>query len=170
MNDCLVGCEKEPIYIVDIVRDCVPDGVLYTFGRQIQILQYLQKLNNNGESKYPLVALYQDFPEKRGLNSPKYYAQVMIPKILIACLTTSTDPPDVRYEFTFKPVLYPIYYYFIDALANHDNVVENDVDDITHIKWDRPGTMPTDVSHNEFIDAIEINNLTLTIIQNIIKS
>lgn len=164
-----MSCDKQPVYIVDIIGSCVPEGVLYTYGRHIQILQYLQKLNNNGETKYPLIALYQDFPERRGAaDNVGYYSQVMIPKILIACLTRSTDPPELRYETTFKPILYPIYYSFVDNIANSFDVVDNDVDDITHVKWDRPGTMPTDVSHNEYIDAIEINNLTLTIIQQII--
>jgi hypothetical protein len=163
-----MSCDKQPVYIVDIIGECIPIGTKYTYGRQIQILNFLQMLNNNGEAKYPLVALYQDFGEKRGRNMGGYYAQVVIPRILIACLTTSTDTPDVRYGVTFKPILYPIYYSFVEALANHVSIVENDVDDIMHTKWDRPGTLPTNESQNEYIDAIEINNLTLTIIQQIL--
>jgi hypothetical protein len=162
-----MSCIKLPVYIVDIIGECVPDFVKYTYGRQIQILDYLQKMNVEGTTKYPLVALYMDFPEKRDTG---YYCIVTIPKILIACMTTSTDPPKVRYDVTFKPILYPIYYLFLRYLSEHLSVVENDVDELPHTKYDRPGTMPTGVGQNEYIDAIEINNLTLTIVQQITKT
>ena len=165
---------KQPVYMVDIFTECcdaMRTGTVLsnaqkpysTYGRVIQILDYLQTLNNsisNGGNKYPLIALYQDFPERRGVG---YYAQVTIPKIVIACLTTDTDSPPDRYYKTFKPILYHIYYEFLRQLSIHSNIVEREVDLIEHTKWDRIGTVRD--GQSEYIDSIEITNLKLTLSQ-----
>ncbi len=171
--------EKAPIYIVDIIGEVVqavnaaittslPDVTInYTYGRSIQILKKLQDLNNSTtkkNTKYPLIALFQDFPETRGRND--FYAEVRLPKIVIACLTKSTDEPPTRYEKNFKPLLYPIYYEFLRQITKHKNIVASkDINTIQHTKWDRPGTQPEGQNMNDILDAIEIENLTLTIKQ-----
>jgi len=167
-----MSCVKQPVYIVDIIGECVSKIVIsgiavkYTYGRQVQILEELQRVNNNSKLKYPLIALYQDFPENRG-GRTGYYAEVIIPRIVISCLTVSTDPVPKRYEQTFKPILYPIYYEFLNQISKHGGITQMEVDSIKHIKWDRPGTQPAGTGQNEYTDSIEIKNLTLTIIQNI---
>lgn len=165
--------KKLPVYVVDIIgevatsmaSDISPMVLNYTYGRNVQILEQLQRLEDSitlKNTKFPLLALFQDFPEVRGTG---YYAEVTIPKIIIACLTRSTDPPKVRYEQTFKPILYPIYYSFLDWLVKHKNVVVNEPDELKHVKWDRPGTIEDGGNLREYYDAIEIQNLKLLIIQ-----
>lgn len=160
-----------PLYVVDIIKevvdsvndqfekDNIPIVVNYKYGRQIQILKALEDMNNsvdNKDKKYPLLALYQDFPEKRGVG---YYSEVTFPKIVIANLTQSTDTPDVRYEQVFKPLLYPVYYQFLSKLARHSsNAGSLDPEAIIHTKWDRMGIRP-EVGNTDYIDAIEITDL-----------
>lgn len=164
---------KNPVYVVDIIGEVItsiaadvsPLLINYRYGRQIQILESLQRLNDSitlQDTKYPLVALFQDFPERRGDG---FYATVTIPKIVIACLTNSTDPPEARYNVTFKPILYPIYYAFLNGLAKHKNIVCNNPELLVHTKWDRPGVQPEGQGLNDYIDAIEIQNLILNITQ-----
>jgi hypothetical protein len=162
----------EPIYIVDILGEVVKavDDVLYPtlnkhifyyYGRSIQILAKLQKLNQSitqKDSAWPLIALFQDFPEQTGTG---YYATVKFPKISIAMLSNLTDDPPVRYGKTFKPVLYPIYGEFLRQLAKHPNVVGNDPGAFQMIKWDRPQAQKSQES-NEYVDAIELQNMELT--------
>lgn len=162
-----------PLYIVDIIGEVVQavdtalfptlnKHILYTYGRSIQIQTKIQQLNNSIKQKdnwYPLVALFQDFPETLGGG---YYAVVKIPKISIAMLTLFTDDPPTRYGKTFKPILYPIFDQFLVQLAKHPNVVGSDPGAFEMVKWDRPGTQPEGSNLNQYLDAIEIQNLTLT--------
>lgn len=169
---------KAPLYIVDIIGEVVQAAdavlfptlnrrILYTYGRSIQILTKLQILNSGQStknSKFPLFALFQDFPENMGVT---YTEMITFPKIIIAMLTTFTDDPPTRYGKTFKPVLYPIWQEFLRQLALHPNIVGNDPAAFPHIKWDRPGTQPEGdktkgSNFNEYVDAIEIQNLQLT--------
>lgn len=169
---------KAPIYVVDVIGEVVAavDAVLfptlnkhifYQYGRSIQILNELLKLNTSithKNEKYPLFALYQDFPEQNGGG---YYCTVKFPKIVIATITQSVDPVPKRYGATFKPTLYPIYEEFLRQLVRHKNIVANDPGQIPHIKWDRPGNTPAAdktlaTNFTDYFDAIEIQNLELT--------
>lgn len=167
-----------PIIVVDVIGEVVaavqaaigatlpsPNKViLYTYGRSIQILEKLTLLNNSKDlkgTKYPLFALFMDFPENHGGNNG-YPFTVKFPKISIATLTNSTDDPPKRYNATFKPILYPIYQEFLRQLVRHKNIVGNDPNTISHIKWDRPGSQPEGSGLNDYIDAIELQNLELT--------
>lgn len=178
-----------PIYVVDVIGEVVAavdaklygtlgKHIVYQYGRSIQILAELQKANGGispaSRMKYPLFALFQDFPERTGDTG--YYTSVRFPKIVIATLTRSTDPVPKRYEETFKPILYPIYLEFIRQLVRHKNIVAVDPGAIPHIKWDRPGSQPAAdktqaANFNDYVDAIEIQDLQLTFKQvNICKS
>lgn len=169
-----------PLYIVDIIGEVVAavdaalfatlnKHILYEYGRSIQIITILQNKNNGISAqtkgnKYPLVALFQDFPET---HNTFYSVTVKFPKISIAALCQQTDLPAKRYDNNFKPLLYPIYEQFFIQLAKNKNVVgTGDPDAFPHIKWDRPGTQPaTDdkkANFNDFVDAIEIQNLEVT--------
>lgn len=158
--------------LVDIIGDCVDAAqeslnmrINYVYGRQSQILQKLQDMNDSvsyKDGKYPMLAVYMDFPERRGLG---YYANIVLPKLIIAALTVSTNYADIRYNENFKPVLYPIYYEFLHQLSVHPNIVQHDENYIPHTKWDRVGTLPVGMDTTDYIDAIEINNLTLTVTQ-----
>lgn len=169
-----------PVYVTDIIGEVISaaDAVLfpllgkhinYTYGRSVQVLRKLQDLTESVKvadraSKYPLIALIQDFPERRG---GEYYGTVTFPRIIIATLTNSNDDPPKRYDQTFKPILYPIYYEFIRQLSRHKEIVgSEDPNTIIHTKWDRPGTQQAGGNFNDYLDAIDITDLQLTFKQN----
>lgn len=166
-----------PLYIVDIIGEVVAatdaalyaslgKHILYEYGRSIQILRQLQKLNESitqKENKYPLFALFQPFPE----DDSAYYATVKFPKISIAALTQNTDSVATRYTKTFKPLLYPIYQEFLRQLCKHKNIVASDPGAILHKHWDVPGSDQTTeqvkgTNFNDIVDAIIIQDLQLT--------
>jgi len=167
-----------PLYIVDIIGEVVAatdaalyaslnKHILYEYGRSIQILQQLVKLNQSitqKDNKYPLFALFQPFPEDSGGG---YYTTVKFPKISIAALTQNVDPVATRYNKTFKPLLYPIYQEFLRQLCRHKNIVANDPGAIPHKHWDVPGSDQTTeqvkgTNFNDIVDAIIIQDLQLT--------
>jgi hypothetical protein len=141
--------------------------VNFTYGRGIQILTKLQALNNSitqKNMKYPLMALFMPFQEKRGIG---YEAQVRFPKIVIATLSNSTDYPEKRYDMAFRPILYPVYNEFIKQLALHPNIVGMNENNIPHYKQDNPGSPPPSknnsggIEFGDFVDSIDIYNLDL---------
>lgn len=139
--------------------------VFYQYGRSSQILTQLQKQNDSTTQKamkYPLIALFMDFPEKMGTG---YYTTVTFPKISIATITASTDPVSARYAKNFKTILYPVYQEFLRQCARHSNILINDPAAIPHLKWDRPGSKPEEQNLNDYLDAIELQNLELTFVQ-----
>lgn len=162
-----------PLFVVDVIKEVVmaADAVMFPIlgkhihfehGRSVQILTQLQKLNDSvtlKNTKYPLFALFQDFPETIGSNG--YYTTVTFPKLSIATLTVSADPPAVRYDKNFRTILYPIYLEFLRQLPRHRNIVGN-VIEFPGRKWDRPGSQPEGSNLNDYLDAIEIDGLQLT--------
>lgn len=167
---------RTPILIVDLFKDVVTDmnlvlqpslnvSVRYHYGSSIQILKKLVQLNEGITTKqrFPLIALFQPFQEVIGGDG--YYAHVKIKKIVIAMLSNLTDDVPDRYNKTFVPVLYPIYYEFLNQIAQNGYFVINDAGMIPHTKIDIPGSPPpkNEADFNEFVDAIEINDLELTI-------
>src|SRR5437763_16226456 len=104
--------DVEPIIVNKIVGDTVnlvnkkldSINVTYVYGKQDQIIRQLLDMDKAGIKKYPLLILYQEFPE-RFAN----YQTVSIPKIVIATISNATDYPQRRYEKNFIPVLYPIF-------------------------------------------------------------
>lgn len=162
----------DSLYIVDIIGEVVAavdavlfpslnKHILYEYGRSSQILKEVIKLGNNKDPKYPLFALFQDFPEN---TDTFYYCKVRFPKILIANFTDNNWPNPKKYELNFKPVLYPIYNEFLKQLPRNKNIVGVD---FTHLKWDRPGTQPAadpklQGNFSDFLDGIELQNLDVT--------
>lgn len=120
-----------------------------------------QQANDGVTKKYPLIILFHDFPVNRG---NEYYGKAVFPKIIIATMTDNKFKSDKRYNETFKPILYPLYEAFLSAIANNKNIVESDRSNIQHTAWDRLfwGTKPAGTGLNDYVDAIEIQNLQLT--------
>jgi hypothetical protein len=166
--------DKLPVYVVDAVAEMVAaaDAVLfptlqkhitYIYDRPDKITALLKEYTESikqKDKKYPLVALFQDFPEDRGETD--FYSTTVIPKIIIATGSDQSWKSPQRYEANFKPVLYPIYYELLKQIASHRLIVTQDPNDIVHRKWDRPGTLPAAPGFNDFIDAIELQNTKLS--------
>jgi hypothetical protein len=116
--------------------------------------------------KYPAVILFHDYPEDRG-GQGGYYAETSIPRIAIVTSTSNTIFSDDRYARTFLPTLYPIYGWFMKYLVQHPGIVATDPNEIEHRKWDRLywGTQEAGKELNDYLDAIELQNLKLTMKQ-----
>lgn len=120
--------------------------------------------------KYPMIYLVQDFVEHRGKGAG-VYADLNLQVII--CHQTADDYKITdRYANVFKPVLYPIYLEFMNQLAKSPMTFPASADLIPHDKWDRSfwgtskvvGAGGTDRSVlNDFVDAIDIQNLQIKI-------
>lgn len=111
--------------------------------------------------KYPLVAVFQDFPEKKdGLLT-----KATIPSMVIATLTDNAYTAPMRYDINFRPLLYPIYEEFLKQLTKHESIVPMESNLIVHTKVDRLywGTQTAGKSLNDYVDAIEMMNTELRV-------
>lgn len=180
---------KQPVYIVDIFREIVSatstsltgrlqavqptiTGVHYLVGHYTEIstrLQGLSKMQTGKFDRYPLIALFQDFVEKRG-DEGGYYASASL-QLLIVYHTKDTDYTEDRYSKVFKPILYPIYEEFLRQVSKHKNIVSMNADKIPHEKIDRPNWGNSNKYGNDGnifpddLDGIELRDLKIIIDQ-----
>jgi len=166
---------RSPILIVDMFANIVSDvdkalfptlgtHVQFHYGSSIQILQKLVKLNEGitTKNRFPLIALFQPFDEVIGTG---FQIQLNIKKLVIATLTNSTDEVPKRYQKTFVPILYPIYYELLNQIIMSKQFLTTSPGFISHTKNDDPGSPPPKGStFNEFVDAIELYNLKLKVL------
>jgi hypothetical protein len=143
-------------------------GVHYLVGHYTEIQRRL--IDKDGSrtekyKKYPLIALFQDFVERRNPESG-FYAECTL-QLIIAYYTESEDYTEDRYEKVFKPILYPIYKELMGQIEKNKNIVENK-DNASHEKIDRPHWGAPGKYGNEgyiftdALDAIELRNLKLS--------
>lgn len=134
----------------------------YFYGHISEIVDKLSELTNGGilaYQKYPLIALFNDFEERKfeGGKSASL-------NLIIANLTIPTYVAKDRYDNNFKPVLYPLLYNFEKALLKSKSVetINFEYTKIDRLFWGKEGLYKNEGNiFNDFIDAIEINNLEL---------
>jgi len=112
--------------------------------------------------KYPLIILVQDFKET---VKNDYLVEVDVTIIIVA-----ESRPDFtaseRMTATFKPVLYPLYSLLIEEFEKSKDFhqYEFDHDKTDRMYWGKTGIYGnTGNIANDFLDAIEIENLKLTL-------
>ena len=158
--------------IIEDVRfewnDSTSEQPYYLYGHPKEIFNTLSEKDQNETykySKYPLIALFQDFEE----SVEKDLVTVQNITIVIMTETSPDYKASNRYENTFTPVLIPIY----DLLMKHlkwSPFVRSD-DFYTHKKHDRLywgtgdewGNMLR--IGNDALDAIVISGLSLGVIE-----
>ncbi len=102
------------------------------------------KSNKFRFDKYPLIALFEDIDEN---NAGNYLNSSGGLNIIIARATRPEYKADVRREKNFKPFLYPLF--------------ENFMQEYKRLYWGRSGLYRNSANiGNDFIDAIEIQNLS----------
>jgi len=139
----------------------------YLYGHRLDIANRLLIKNNDvvyKYQKYPLIALIMDFPEIVSDGMAKYSLHVVI--------LHSTDPNytiEDRYTLVFKPVLYPLYFKFMEYLRKVGKFTwTGDQGYPPHTKIDRPfwGTVYDQGNakyiFNDRLDAIEISDLKIS--------
>jgi hypothetical protein len=153
-------------------REEDPFEVYFDFGHYIEVVKNLtnkdKSISKKG-SKYPLIWLVMDFPEKYGSQINGY---CLLPRIdiLIAMPTSPSISTSQRIDKNFLPRLYPIYQELLKQIASSSLFVEQSIRELVHEKIDRPYWGLQDVIgngdknlFNDFIDAVQIRGLSLTV-------
>jgi len=147
-------------------------NINYQYGHFRELIETLAQWDSDlslRSMKYPLVYLVGDFRESRG-RLAGVYADIS-PTVIICHQTEATYKVTDRMANVFKPVLYPIYYSLLKQLAKSSMIFAASPDLISHDKWNRKywGTGPIEtggsdkLALNDYVDAIEIQNLQLKI-------
>lgn len=179
----------KPYFIPDIIREVVAKvsekltpgfkllddgitGVHYEHGHPVEISNILAEKKDSEFvfQKYPLIALLQDFPEKMGVNDA--IASEPTLHLIIARSTMPNFRATQRYDYNFKPYLYPAYMEFLHQLGKHKAVATFTPGQIAHTKIDRlfwgvEGQYGN--SKNIFLDnldIIEIKDLKIKLLTN----
>lgn len=134
----------------------------------VAILKAMTQAQETSVKKYPLIALFQDFEEKRG-ESSDVYASISV-TVIIATLTRPELFAADRYEKNFIPILYPVYNAFLKAVRKSGKfkivVPEKEPEHtkIDRLFWGKQGLYGNEGNiFGDCIDAIELTNLSLKI-------
>lgn len=143
-------------------------GINYIFGHPKEILNTLIDYEKTLEfqyKKYPLVALFMDFPELYAGTG--YRCKVRL-RVVIAHRTTEDIKAPRRYETSFEQVLYPVYEELMKQIPTVKGIMVTP-GRIPHTKTDRPfwgrgGLYGSELeAPNDFLDCIEITDMELNI-------
>lgn len=134
-----------------------------------ELIETLSQLDKSGEekfNKYPLIHLVQDVRVRRGEDVGIYGTAFL--NIFFVHQTVQTYKITDRDTKVFKPVLWPIYYEFMNQLRKNNWIFgsESDTGEFKHdvIKRAFWGNRKLEGSKNilnDYVDAIEIQNLQL---------
>lgn len=165
-------------YIVDIIKDLVANvetkllpslslydadiqAISYEFGHPLEIIETLHQKDGNSDfiyKKYPLVCLFTDIKEKKGLNGE--YSEATL-AIVVVQQTREEYKAAERKEFVFKPVIHPIVDALINEIALSPYFMQFDADLIKRVEtdryfWGRTSAGGTDANKfNDYLDATE---------------
>lgn len=143
-------------------------GVHYLHGHPLEVVDTLTQRDQTKEfryQKYPLIALFQDFPETV-ISNPEPLLEATL-NIVIAKSTQAEYTSTKRYDVNLKPFLYPVYKELLRQIHKHPQVLSYGTDRIQHTKydrvfWGRQGLYGNEGNiGNDKLDAIEIQNLKL---------
>jgi hypothetical protein len=156
---------SKPTLTESPVRD-----IPFMYGHPSEIITRLQQMSSHPTAKYekfPAIILFTDLPEEKGKSG--LYASKVNLHMVIASVTSAEFTSDQRLVQSFEPCLSPLYDSLMGELAAHKDIVEDDAANIVHTEWKRFFWGKTGLYSNtgnvfqDFIDAIEITNIQLTI-------
>lgn len=158
---------------VDIIGDIANKAIAefgsgyYLYGHPLEIFNILAEKSKSETykySKYPLIALYQDFEEAVSTK------ETVVKNITIVIMTetSKTYYAPNRYSNTFTPILQPLYEILFEQIKN-SRYVSSDIYEHTKIDrlyWGKTDTFGNSGNiGNDALDAIVINDLELRIIK-----
>lgn len=144
-------------------------GIHYDHGHPLEIIETLKQKDKSQTfrfQKYPLIALFQDFPE---VNAGIGFESEASLHLIIAKGTKKDYKAGERYEHNFKPFLYPVYEILLEEINRDKAFLTYGVSKLPHTKWDRlywgrNGLFGNQSNiFNDYLDVIEIKNLKLKI-------
>lgn len=161
-GDCIITVPD----IKGNMKDIKCPALHYVFGNTKYVKEHLDELSKNAMSRFPLIALFCPFIERR--DSPDYYSKSKV-RILIAHSTSRLWNNEQRLETSFKKVLRPIYNGFLKALKEdgrfdfgyNEHVDHEYSENYSYGKYGAYTDTGEEVS--EPIDAINITNLELIV-------
>ena len=160
--------------IVKATSEAMGRNISYLYGDWDYISNILTRWNGSPETaalKYPIICLYSPYPEKRQLEGKWVRSDVTL-EMLILCNTQKDYLNEERDAITFGEVLRPVYEEFIRQLMKDASVVKNYAGYPSHTytenyRYGRLGVLTSDNRpFRDFIDAIELTNLSLTFKEN----
>lgn len=147
-------------------------AVHYQFGHPLEIIKTIGEFDGGTTSiydKYPLVAFFLDSTVDRGRQIGIYGEQSINIAIIRACKDPNQTAEE-RDEFNFIPVLTPIYMELMEQISLRGDLFKiQSVEQIEHkmtnrYYWGKKGLFGNEGNiFNDWVDAIEINNMKLTI-------
>lgn len=143
--------------------------ITYMHGHPVEIIKILAEFDQSGTqlkyNRYPLIAVFQDFDEQPVNGTMQGNLQ-----IVIAMQTKPEFTAAERTNVTFKPILYPLYELLLRKIKLHKSILATYT--IDHTKYDRVfwGSISnadgTYNMFNDYLDAIELQNVKLTFLNN----
>lgn len=183
MGDIVAGLplqkdSRSGLLLSERLQAANPDikNIHYLYGHPTELIQVMMERSKDpgidGEGgkydMYPVVMLYTDFPEVYDRGVSGYYATVTL-QMIIAYMTSPNLRAAQRLEQNFKPILLPIYEALMQGIMRSGAFAVQAQKRIPHTKYDRYfwGTQGLYGGNanmfNDFIDAVEIQNLTLRV-------
>jgi len=135
----------------------------FEYGTYLELLETCVRKDNNQEAKYPLIWLVWEQSE----NQQKWiepYMYTLNVKVFICDNTPIDSTTRQRYEQTMKPILYPIFFSFIEALGHHPNIELND--EFKYPANDHPFWLNNPDNTYDTLSAIEISLQNMLIYKN----
>lgn len=171
-----VVSRTETVVLPSLVeQDTYIKALNYEHGHPLEIIDKLMQKDQSTtyrDKRLPAIFLFQDFKEVM-FPKPGIYCQAQL-NLIIAYETRSDYMAEDRYTHSFKNVLYPIYHEFIDQLQGSGFFIMGGSgpqhDKIDRLYWGKKGINGnTATVGNDFLDCIEINNLNLSVKEQICK-
>ena len=160
-------------YIVADVATDYGSAVHYQHGHPLEIVKSLQEMTKaqvKSDLKYPLIALFQDFTEEKGI---RYDIESRCKFTLI--LATITQPEykaAERYTINFDAILQPLYELLIPSIVRSGYFDQSSTEippkhkKTDRLYWGKSGLYgDTGNMFGDAIDAIEINDLELDVMK-----
>lgn len=146
----------------------------YEYGHIKEIAKTLSKKNNDDFvfKKYPLIILFQDYEVKKDVGQGALFGTVSA-NFAIVNYTEPNLVSKERYDYNFRNVLFPIYDAFLEAIVNIDYFETSPNEPyVSHSEYERPYwgsdlANPNKNILNDWIDAIELQNVELKILNGI---
>jgi hypothetical protein len=136
-------------------------------GHLLEIKNIFQQATQKATLKleqFPAIVCVQDFPEK---TDRKKHERIATVRILILTDSKQQYTASERYTNTFEPKLYPLEDLFLKKLESSKEIggYEQDFTRYDRLFWGRAtGEGTASNIFNDFIDAIELENLNLKIL------